>query len=283
MTQNNERRTRYLGMDPAEPMAGRTTSPLEIMPWVIEFRVVGTPHLIKVPITSQMLMGRPDPEDGISPEIDLSAYGAQILGVSRRHAMITARNHRISVQDLGSPNGTYINDSALTPDREYRLHNGDQLRLGRLKLQVHFVVEPVSTGDLKENDVLEAPLLGSGQRVLVVDDDPYVTSLLQSILTSVGFTVQVCDSITAAITHIEERTPDIVITELLLGEMEGLNLIRYLRSRTPQTGCSVVIMSSVTGGSHFKQAEALADVFIPKPLTIDDLIRALDKLMARSR
>ena len=60
--------------------------------------------------------------------------------VSRRHALMLARDNRVTIQDLGSANGTFINGRVLEPKTEYRVHDRDRLRLGRLELQIHFVI-----------------------------------------------------------------------------------------------------------------------------------------------
>ncbi len=74
-----------------------------------------------------------------NPHIDLSAFHAHNRGVSRKHARITLQNTRLSVADLGSTNGTYVNNSKLEPNVEYPLKEGDDLRLGFLSLRVTLI------------------------------------------------------------------------------------------------------------------------------------------------
>ncbi len=74
-----------------------------------------------------------------NPHIDLSAFHAHNRGVSRKHARITLQNTRLSVADLGSTNGTYINNDKLEPNVEYPLKEGDDLRLGFLSLRVTLI------------------------------------------------------------------------------------------------------------------------------------------------
>jgi pSer/pThr/pTyr-binding forkhead associated (FHA) protein len=98
------------------------------------------------------------------------------MGVSRKHARIIARNSRVTITDLGSYNGTYLNGGKLEPDKVYRLNHGDHLRLGKLELQLSFVVMP-SSHEKKQTDYTDViiPEIGSGQRVLLVDSDEQVT------------------------------------------------------------------------------------------------------------
>ena len=82
------------------------------------------------------LLGRTDPHSNVFPEIDLSRFDPETK-VSRRHARIWREGETFLVEDLGSVNGTVINDSVRLAPRQPRvLDSGDKLRLGETKL--HF-------------------------------------------------------------------------------------------------------------------------------------------------
>jgi pSer/pThr/pTyr-binding forkhead associated (FHA) protein len=76
----------------------------------------------------EMVIGRADPSRGVVPAVDLSADDA----VSRRHARITGRGGAYFLTDLGSTNGTKLNNRWLEPNRETRLNAGDRIELGAL-------------------------------------------------------------------------------------------------------------------------------------------------------
>jgi hypothetical protein len=67
---------------------------------------------------------------------DLSQLGGYAMGLSRRHAVIRRIGHGYEVLDLGSVNGTWLNDEKLVPHRSYPLPSGSHLRLGRMRLFV---------------------------------------------------------------------------------------------------------------------------------------------------
>lgn len=69
---------------------------------------------------------------------DLSAAGGYHLGVSRRHAVIRRTEHGYEVLDLGSANGTWLNDERLLPHKSYPLVSGSHLRLGNMRLFVRY-------------------------------------------------------------------------------------------------------------------------------------------------
>ncbi|MDQ3584542.1 MAG: protein kinase [Acidobacteriota bacterium] len=84
------------------------------------------------------LVGRSDPQSNIFPEVDLSRFDPQTK-ISRRHARIYRRGDVYLVEDLGSSNGTVINDSLrLAPHQPRALESGDKLRLGETTL--HFLI-----------------------------------------------------------------------------------------------------------------------------------------------
>jgi hypothetical protein len=85
--------------------------------------------------TKDVVLGR-KLEDVGEGAIDLTWYGALELGVSRRHAKISCVNGVFLLEDLGSTNGTWLNQRRLTPGVPYRLHNHDTIILGRLRMTV---------------------------------------------------------------------------------------------------------------------------------------------------
>jgi hypothetical protein len=68
------------------------------------------------------------------PLLDLSPAGGYHLGLSRRHAVIRRTDKGYEVMDLGSVNGTWLNDERLVPHTAYSLASGSHLRLGRMRL-----------------------------------------------------------------------------------------------------------------------------------------------------
>jgi pSer/pThr/pTyr-binding forkhead associated (FHA) protein len=68
--------------------------------------------------------------------LDLSPLGGYHLGLSRRHAVIRRTEQGYEVLDLGSANGTWLNDERLTPHQAYPLASGSHLRLGNMRLFV---------------------------------------------------------------------------------------------------------------------------------------------------
>ena len=68
--------------------------------------------------------------------LDLSPWGGYHLGLSRRHAVIRRTADGYEILDLGSVNGTWLNDERLVPHKSYPLASGSHLRLGSMRLFV---------------------------------------------------------------------------------------------------------------------------------------------------
>jgi hypothetical protein len=88
---------------------------------------------------SETILGRRDPATGVAPDIDLTPHAGYRMGVSRRHAAIRyGDDNTLNVWDLGSSNGTFLNGQRLSAHRPYRLHDGDELRLGQMVIRLYF-------------------------------------------------------------------------------------------------------------------------------------------------
>ena len=97
--------------------------------------IVGAEQVeIALPEGTEVLVGREDPVSNIYPDVDLTPYQAEEAGVSRRHFKITLAEGQYAIQDLNSTNGTLVNRTRLQPGVPVALHNGDEIRAGRLKM-----------------------------------------------------------------------------------------------------------------------------------------------------
>ncbi len=88
------------------------------------------------------LIGRWDPETGSFPEVDLDADDPEAK-ISRKHALCRIENGKITVEDIGSLNGTYVNrGQRLQPGSPADIKNGDEVIIGKTFLKL--VVEPIA-------------------------------------------------------------------------------------------------------------------------------------------
>jgi pSer/pThr/pTyr-binding forkhead associated (FHA) protein len=86
----------------------------------------------------EIMIGRRDEDSGNLPDIDLTPYGALDEGVSRVHARLQQSEDALTLIDLNSVNGTYLNGERLIPNQPRILHDGDEIRFGKLITRVYF-------------------------------------------------------------------------------------------------------------------------------------------------
>jgi len=108
------------------------------------------------------------------------------------------------------------------------------------------------------------------RRILVVDDESQITRVLRTSLSSQGYDIRVANDGETALEIMKDWTPELVITDLSMPNMDGLELCRHLRlkSRVP------IIVLSVRGQERTKvdALDAGADDYITKPFGIEELL-----------
>lgn len=97
--------------------------------------------LIPLEDRDEFTFGRLSAGQPVMPDVDLSAYKAYEYGVSRLHAVVRLRDEKLTITDLGSANGSYVNGARLVPNSEQRISSGDLIALGKLKFQLVFTPE----------------------------------------------------------------------------------------------------------------------------------------------
>ena len=118
------------------------------------------------------------------------------------------------------------------------------------------------------------------QRILLVDDERQITRVLSRGLTAKGYDVHVAADGEAALQTFSDWHPDLIITDLSMPNMNGLELCRRLRafSEVP------IIVLSVKGEERAK-VEALdagADDYVTKPFGIDELLARIRAMLRRA-
>lgn len=77
-------------------------------------------------------------------------------------------------------------------------------------------------------------------KVLIVDDDPSISKLLEKVMHSNGMETDIADSGLAALNLLKNHTYDVILMDVMLGDMEGFEVIKRLRSQGIQTPVMIV-------------------------------------------
>ena len=116
--------------------------------------------------------------------------------------------------------------------------------------------------------------------VLVADDEPRITKLVSIALGEEGFRVVTASSGEEALTKAEEVRPDIVLLDIVMPDIDGIEVMRQLRERRP-----VAVILLTAKGSTADKAKGLdlgADDYIAKPFHPDELAARVRAVLRRS-
>jgi len=152
---------------------------------------------------------------------------------------------------------------------------------GALAPGMSHLAKPFSPAQLsrKIREVLGARITA---RLLVIDDDAGVRSLLDRLLTDSGYEVRLAADGNDGLRLASEHPVDVVITDLVMPEREGLETIPALRKLHPEAW--IVAISGAFGGQYLKAARMLgADRTLPKPVDREELLAVLRELVAHPR
>ena len=121
--------------------------------------------------------------------------------------------------------------------------------------------------------------MGRG-RILVVDDEMNARAALAKLLTHQGFTVDTATDGTAALEVITERAPDLVITDLSMPGMDGMELL--VKSKAHNATIPVIVVTA-TGdlSTAMKAVRAGAADYLTKPIDFDALVISVERTMER--
>jgi two-component system KDP operon response regulator KdpE len=120
----------------------------------------------------------------------------------------------------------------------------------------------------------------SKKRILIVDDDQHITLVLRSGLTKHGYDVRVATEGESALELFHAWTPDLVVTDVSMPNINGLELCRRLRAVSPVP----IIVLSVKGDESVKieVLDAGADDYVTKPFGIGELLARVRAALRRS-
>jgi DNA-binding response OmpR family regulator len=120
--------------------------------------------------------------------------------------------------------------------------------------------------------------------VLVVDDDPRLLSLMSAAFTRAGFRTFSAKNGRVGLQILRAAKPDLLVTDIVMPEMEGLATIRAAREASPSTR-----VVAISGGGQYQRHEAFltwaeglgADEVLAKPFKISSLLTAARLVLGR--
>jgi CheY-like chemotaxis protein len=119
----------------------------------------------------------------------------------------------------------------------------------------------------------------SSVRILIVDDDAGVRQVLRSMLVAAGYTVSLANNGREAMERLQKEGFDLIITDLVMPEQEGIETIKLLRRDYPEV--KIIAISGAFGGDYLRIAGFLgAHRTIAKPVRMETVIRTVEEALS---
>jgi DNA-binding response OmpR family regulator len=119
-------------------------------------------------------------------------------------------------------------------------------------------------------------------KILVVDDEPEVRRLMEHFLTERGYEVRIAENGRLGLAALDTFTPDVVLLDMHMPEMDGLETLQRLASRAPSLPVIMVTVNDdVETTSRLLQLGA-AD-YVPKPFNLEYLEQAINIQLSATR
>lgn len=118
------------------------------------------------------------------------------------------------------------------------------------------------------------------RRILIVEDDETLIAGLQAILSRAGYQTRAALSGPAALQIMETFTPDLIVTDVQMPDMSGLELIEKVRADSEGSDLPFVVISARTSRSDENRIAAMTNVsYLRKPFEIEALLAVLGEYL----
>ncbi len=122
----------------------------------------------------------------------------------------------------------------------------------------------------------------AGETVLVVDDDPVIQKLLQVNFEMEGYTVLTAGDGLEGLERARAETPDIIICDIMMPRMDGLEVTRALKGDPATSGIPILLLSAKAQQADVAAGQATgADDYVTKPFDPLDLLQRVAGLLER--
>jgi len=115
-------------------------------------------------------------------------------------------------------------------------------------------------------------------QVLIIDDDPVILEVIGEILKTRGFQVVAAPNGGAGIRELERDYYDLVLTDLVMPDVDGMQVLEHVVATTPKTTC-IVLTGHGTIRSSVEAIKKGAFDYITKPITADELLVVIEKAL----
>jgi DNA-binding response OmpR family regulator len=121
-------------------------------------------------------------------------------------------------------------------------------------------------------------------RILIVEDDPDIAQLVARYLDKAGFVTERAQSGRDAVQAVAERPPDLMVLDLMLPHVDGLEVCRMVRSNSATADIPIIMLTARAEESErIVGLELGADDYLPKPFSPNELVARVRALIRRAK
>jgi len=117
-------------------------------------------------------------------------------------------------------------------------------------------------------------------KILVVDDDPEISSLVQYTLESMGHNVKVCENGRDVIDSIKEFKPDLMVMDVMLPGIDGYSLTTKISEDPDMMKIPIIVLSALEPSRSMFSKFSQVSAFLTKPFNTDDFLEAIKNAIA---
>lgn len=119
--------------------------------------------------------------------------------------------------------------------------------------------------------------------ILIVDDEPNIVMSLEFLMRKNGYQVGIARNGTEALAALDQALYDLVLLDVMLPDVDGLQVCRQLRQRPDRAATKVILLSAKSRETDLRQGyEAGADLYISKPFSTRQLMEKVRALLGRA-
>ncbi len=122
-----------------------------------------------------------------------------------------------------------------------------------------------------------------GNKILVVDDDPEISSLVQYTLESMGHQVQVCDNGREVLDNLHSYKPDLMLLDVMLPGIDGYSLANQITEDPDSKSMPIIVLSALEPSRTMFQRFTQVSAFLTKPFNTDDLMEAVKTALSKPK
>lgn len=122
--------------------------------------------------------------------------------------------------------------------------------------------------------------MAGSNKILIVDDDPYILMSLEFLMKKHGYSVMVARNGSEALELLDSQEPNLVLLDIMMPDVDGYAICQHIKSTKKLQDAKVVFMSAKTKEADIQKGYDLgASLYITKPFSTRDLMKQIQELL----